>query len=142
MIRISKNLSIDEDEIQLIFVRASGPGGQKVNKASTAVQLRFDVANTRSLPPELRERLLEHAKNRINEEGVLVIEAQRYRTQNQNRKDAIDRLSKIIREAAKPQKSRKKSKPSRASKERRMRNKRHKAEKKRLRRQVNENTNS
>ncbi|MGD2155234.1 MAG: alternative ribosome rescue aminoacyl-tRNA hydrolase ArfB [Anaerolineales bacterium] len=138
MIRISNQLSINEDEIQFTFVRASGPGGQKVNKASTAVQLRFDIANSRSLTPEIRERLLKRSKNRINEDGILIIEAQRYRSQARNRKDALDRLLVLLRDVSEPQKPRLKTEPTLVSKERRIRKKRQQAEKKRLRRRVDD----
>jgi ribosome-associated protein len=136
MIRITSDLSIDKKEISLEFVKSSGPGGQKVNKASSAVQLRFDVANSPSLPEAVRQRLTKLAGSRINESGVLIIDARRFRTQTQNRQDAIDRLVDLIREASKKPKSRKKTRPSKAAKERRLANKHRQSEKKRTRRQI------
>jgi ribosome-associated protein len=135
MIHITPTISIDENELQMDFVRASGPGGQKVNKAATAVQLRFDIPNSPSLPDDVRERLIRLAGKRVTEDGVLVIEARRYRTQERNRKDAIDRLITLIEEAAVEPKPRRKTKPTRASKERRLEEKRRRSAVKRLRRE-------
>ncbi|UCF59698.1 MAG: aminoacyl-tRNA hydrolase [Anaerolineaceae bacterium] len=136
MIRITPTISIDERELQLEFIRASGPGGQKVNKVATAVQLRFDVTHSPSLPNDVRERLIRLAGKRVTEDGVLVIEALRYRTQDRNRKDAIDRLISLIRKAAVPPKPRRKTKPTLASKERRLEEKRRRSEIKRQRREI------
>jgi ribosome-associated protein len=134
MIRITRDIVIDENEITERFVHASGPGGQHVNKAATAVQLYFDVAHSPSLSEEVRERLKSLAAGRITEEGVLVIEASRFRSQRRNRRDARARLIELIRQAAKQPKVRRQTRPSRAAKERRLRNKRRRSEKKRLRR--------
>ena len=136
MIHITPTISIDERELQLEFVRASGPGGQKVNKVATAVQLRFDVINSPSLSDGVRTRLIRLAGKRMTEDGVLVIEAKRYRTQDRNRKDAIDRLISLIQKAAVQPKPRRKTKPTLASKERRLENKRRRSETKRRRREI------
>jgi ribosome-associated protein len=136
MIRITPTISIDERELQLDFVRASGPGGQKVNKVATAVQLRFDVIDSPSLPDDVRDRLIHLAGKRMTEDGVLVIEARRYRTQDRNRKDAIDRLISLIQKATVPPKSRRKTKPTPASKERRLEDKRRRSKIKRRRRYI------
>lgn len=136
MIQITPTINIDERELQLEFVRASGPGGQKVNKVATAVQLRFDVINSPSLPDDVRERLIRLAGKRMTEDGVLVIEARRYRTQDRNRKDAIDRLISLVEKAAVQPKLRRKTKPTLASKVRRLENKRRRSETKRRRREI------
>ena len=136
MIQITPTISIDEHELQLEFVRASGPGGQKVNKVATAVQLRFDVINSPSLSDGVRTRLIRLAGKRMTEDGVLVIEAKRYRTQDRNRKDAIDRLISLIQKAAVQPKPRRKTKPTLASKERLLENKRRRSETKRRRREI------
>lgn len=112
MIEITPCILIDDAELQFAFIRSSGPGGQNVNKVATAVQLRFDVEATTSLPEEVKTRLRYLARNRITAEGVLVIEARRYRTQDQNREDAIGRLVSLIRQATEKPKPRKKTKPS------------------------------
>ncbi len=136
MIRITPDISIDERELQLEFIRASGPGGQKVNKVATAVQLQFDVTNSPSLPYDVHERLIRLAGKRVTDEGVLVIEARRYRTQDRNRKDAIERLISLIQKAAVQPKPRRKTKPTLASKERRLEDKRRRSEIKRHRREI------
>jgi ribosome-associated protein len=136
MIQITPTIAIDEREIQLDFTRASGPGGQHVNKVATAVQLRFDVRRSPSLPDEVKERLIRLSGKRITETGVLIIEARRFRTQEQNRQDAINRLVELIRRAARRPKTRRKTRPSAASRERRLSAKRHRSDKKRLRRSV------
>lgn len=137
MLEVTATLSIAENELQESFVRASGPGGQNVNKVATAVQLRFDVHGSPSLPEAVRERLLKLAAHRLTSEGVLLIEARRFRTQEQNRADARERLAALIRQATVAPKTRRATKPSRASKEKRLESKRRRGEKKLLRRADN-----
>ncbi|AAO89980.1 alternative ribosome rescue aminoacyl-tRNA hydrolase ArfB [Coxiella burnetii] len=126
---------LDENEVEWRFIRASGPGGQKVNKIATAAQLRFNVPKS-SLPEEIKERLVAIAGNRINTEGELVITGRRYRTQKQNRQDALERLIHFVKLAAQKPKKRKKTKPTRAAREKRLTNKHKRAETKRRRRGV------
>lgn len=133
MLRITSRISVDEDELEIRFVRASGPGGQNVNKVASAVLLRFDVARSPSLPEEVRRRLLSLAGARVTAEGVLIIQARRHRTQEQNRRDAIARLVDLIRRAAVPPTPRRKTRPPRASRRRRLDAKRHRSRVKRLR---------
>ena len=136
MIQVTPTIAIDEKEITLDFVRASGPGGQNVNKVSTAVQLRFDVANSPSLPDDVRSRMTRLAGKRITKDGVLIIDARRFRTQEQNQQDALDRLINLIRQAAEKPKVRRKTKPSPAAKEQRLEEKHRRSETKRRRRPV------
>lgn len=134
MIRVTAHISINEREIEESFVRASGPGGQNVNKLATAVQLRFDVRGSPSLPAGARARLERLAGARLTRDGVLVITAQRHRTQARNRQDALDRLIDLIRRAAIEPRLRRPTKPTKASRERRVEAKKHRAGLKRLRR--------
>jgi ribosome-associated protein len=134
MIIITPTITIDEKEIREEFVRASGPGGQNVNKVATAVKLKFDVTNSPSLPIGVRERLVRIAGKKMTEEGVLIVDARRFRTQAQNRRDARERLAALIRLAAERPKLRQRTKPSSGSKRRRLERKRRIAEKKRMRR--------
>ncbi len=136
MIYITKDISIDEKEIQEDFIRSSGPGGQNVNKVSTAVQLRFDVKHSPSLPEEVRERLMQIAGSRLTSEGILIIDARRFRQQERNRQDALNRLMELIRRAARKPKTRHKTKPTLASRLKRLDAKRRHAEKKRFRQRV------
>jgi len=136
MIPVTRSISIDASEIQEQFVRSSGPGGQNVNKVATAVQLRFDVAGSGSLPDDVRERLIRLAGRRMTAEGILIIEARRYRTRERNRRDAMDRLVALIRASAQRPRPRRKTAPTLASRKRRLQAKRIRGERKSLRRPV------
>ena len=133
MIRIDGRISIDENELDERFIRASGPGGQNVNKVATAVQLRFDVRHSPSLPAGVRARLERLAGQRLTRDGVLVITAQRHRTQERNRQDALDRLIELIRRAAVPPVPRRPTRPTAGSRERRLQSKKQRSSIKGLR---------
>lgn len=133
MLRVTPNIHIPESELVERFVHAGGPGGQHVNKTATAVQLRFSVTGTTSLPPTVKARLLQLAGTRINQEGELIIEARRYRSQQRNRDDARARLAHWIKRAAQRPKRRKRTRPSRAAKARRMDHKKQRGRTKQLR---------
>ena len=127
MIHITDRISIDEGELEESFVRSSGPGGQNVNKLATAVQLRFDARRSPSLPNDVSVRLQRLAGKRLTREGVIVIIAQRHRTQERNRNDARERLFEWIRQAAIPPTPRRATKPTKASRERRLELKKHRS---------------
>jgi ribosome-associated protein len=127
MLWISRDLSIDEDDVEIGFVRASGPGGQNVNKLSTAAQLRFDTSRI-ALQPEAYERLTRLAGQRMTKDGVIVIQAQRFRTQERNRTDAIERLVALLREAMVRPRPRRLTKPTLASKQRRLEGKKRRSD--------------
>lgn len=133
MIRVNAEIALDEREIQEDFVRASGPGGQNVNKVSTAVQLRFDVVHSPSLPDAVRARLIKLAGRRLTQDGILIIEAERYRSQRRNRDDALARLLDLIREASEVDKPRHPTRPTLASRQRRLESKQRRGTTKRLR---------
>src|SRR3981081_2194307 len=130
MIRVTHTIAIDDDELEEQFVRASKPGGQNVNKLSSAVQLRFDLANSPSLPPEVKQRAARLAGRRLTREGMLVIMAQRFRSQERNRADARERLVALLRQAASPQPVRRPTSVPRGAKRRRLTDKRKRAERK------------
>ncbi len=134
MLTVTPKVNIDENELHETFVRASGPGGQNVNKVATAVQLRFDVQHSPSLPPAVRERLLRLVAQRLTADGELIIEAKRFRTQEQNRQEARDRLAALVRKAAEAPKPRRATKPSRAARQNRMEDKRRRGQIKQMRR--------
>jgi ribosome-associated protein len=127
VIRVTDSIAIADGEIEVSFIRASGPGGQNVNKLATAVQLRFDVRHSPSLPADLRARMESLAGSRLTRAGVLVITAQRYRTQERNRQDAIDRLVDLARRAAVRPRPRRPTRPTAGSRERRLEGKRRRA---------------
>jgi ribosome-associated protein len=132
-IHVTPAISLDESELEITFVRSSGPGGQNVNKVATAAQLRFNAVHSRSLPADVRARLLARTRSRLTREGDLIITARRFRTQERNRADAIERLVELIRAAAVPPKPRRKTKTTRAAKARRVDAKRRRSATKKLR---------
>jgi ribosome-associated protein len=132
-ILITPALSIDESELEITFVRSSGPGGQNVNKVATAAQLRFDAAHSRSLPDDVRARLMARAGSRLTNEGVIIITARRFRTQEKNRADAVARLVELIRGAVVAPKRRRKTRTPAAAKARRVDAKRRRSVTKRRR---------
>ena len=138
MIQITDTIALSESEIKEEFIRSSGPGGQNVNKLATTVQLRFDVAHSASLPEDVRRRLFILAGSRITLDGILIIRAGRFRTQEENRQDALLRLIALVRKAAQPPRIRRKTRPTAASKKRRLDSKRHRADTKKERRPVPE----
>ena len=133
MISVAPGIELDENEIELSFIRASGPGGQNVNKVSTAVQLQFDIRGSRTLPGPVRARLVVLGGRRVSRAGVLTLTAHRFRSQDQNRRDALERLVELVREAAIPPKTRRPTRPTRSSRKRRLEDKRHRGEVKRQR---------
>lgn len=140
MLRINRRVVLNESELTFEFVRSSGPGGQNVNKVSTAVRLRFDVRNSPHLPPDVRDRLVQIAGRRIGADGVLSILARRYRTQESNRRDAVARLVHWIERAAAIPRARRKTAPTKAARERRLEEKRHRGGTKAGRRAVASDT--
>ena len=136
MIHVTNDIALGEDEIVEQFIRSSGPGGQNVNKVATAVQLRFDVARSPNLPEPVRERLKRLAGRRLTGDGVLIIDARRYRTREQNRRDALDRLVALVRKAAIAPTPRKATRPTAASRRRRLEGKQRLGDLKRGRRRV------
>ncbi len=138
MIRVTDEITLKAGEIKLDFTRSQGPGGQNVNKVSTAAKLRFDVLHSSSLPEEVRRRLIALAGNRVTKDGILIIHAKRFRTQERNRQDAVLRLIKLIREAAVKPKARHRTRPGIGAKKRRMEEKRKRGRTKQMRRPVNQ----
>jgi len=133
MIRINKNITIKESELTFKFIRSSGPGGQNVNKVATAVQLRFDITSSNSFTEEVKTRLKSIAGRKVTKDGVLIIEANRYRTQEKNRQDAIARFIALIEKSSHKKKSRIKTNPSAASNQKRIETKKRLSEKKKMR---------
>lgn len=136
MIRVSPHIAIHENELNFEFVRSSGPGGQNVNKVSTAVQLRFNIMESSGISAEVKNRLIKQAGKRMAAHGVLIIKAGRFRKQDQNRQDAVERLVRLLQAAAVKPKRRIKTRPTRASKERKIAAKKRRGQLKKLRKQV------
>lgn len=137
MLRINGNVTIPDEEIELSAIRSQGAGGQNVNKVASAIHLRFDI-NASSLPSFYKERLLQRNDSRISKEGVIILKAQRHRTQERNREDALQRLQSLIRAAGQTQKPRRATRPSRASRRKRLDNKTHRGKTKKLRSSVSD----
>jgi len=127
MIKITSKISLNENELQFSFVRASGPGGQNVNKVSTVAQLQFDLRNNKSLPSEVKERLQKLVGKKLNNDGTIIIDARRFRSQERNKQDAINRLVALIKKSVEKPKPRKKTKPTKAAKLKRLDSKRKKS---------------
>ncbi|MEK6197400.1 MAG: alternative ribosome rescue aminoacyl-tRNA hydrolase ArfB [Desulfobacterales bacterium] len=136
MLQVTDAIQLDEREIQFKFIRSPGPGGQHVNKAATAVQLRFDLAHSTSLPDHVRSRLTKLAKNRINTKGVLIISANRFRSQDLNRKDALDRLLHLIVKSTWETKPRRRTRPTLGSVKKRIESKKRRSKVKHARQSV------
>jgi ribosome-associated protein len=136
MLQITETIQLDENEIRFKFIRSPGPGGQHVNKAATAVQLRFDVIHSASLPDNVRRRLMTLARNRINSQGFLIINASRFRSQDLNRKDALERLAELIAKSTQVKKVRRRTKPTIASRKKQEENKKKLSKLKRMRQPV------
>lgn len=137
MLRISSNVAIPEEEIELSAIRSQGAGGQNVNKVASAIHLRFDI-HASSLPPFYKERLLQSNDSRISKEGVIILKAQRHRTQERNKEDALQRLQSLIRAAGETQRPRRPTKPTRSARRKRLDNKTHRGKIKRLRNSVSD----
>lgn len=136
MLHVTGRIWISKSELEEHFVRASGPGGQNVNKVASAVELRFDAANSPNLPADVRARLMRLAGRRLTQDGVIVIRAERFRTQERNRADARDRLLRLIARAAEPPRPRVATRPPKAAKEKRIRSKKQRGRTKKLRRDI------
>jgi ribosome-associated protein len=134
MIEITPSIQIADDEIEFAFIRSTGPGGQNVNKVSSAVQLRFNLQDSPTITQDVKQRLVRLAGRRLTSEGVLIIEARQYRSQERNRQAAVERLVRLIQQACEPPKPRHKTRPTRAAMLRRLESKRKRGEIKRMRR--------